>query len=224
MLNLPMGEESTERRSEGRVATIYRPVLIETADFAGFCLVRNLSPRGMMGQVYTTLAAQTAIDVVFCEKLTVPGHVVWSREDKIGIGFDIQIDVPAVLSSLSDRSHRGNASRAPRLPLQVTGEIVIDDRHIPIEMQDISQKGLKVRSSALKIDEEVTVCLPGLEPRKATVRWAQAGMAGLSFFRPIPYEQLGEWVIRQQLGESLFAQPAVGEWIQPGTRLRRSGA
>ncbi len=204
-------KEFTERRSAGRVSTIYRPVLIETAEFAGFCLVRNLSSIGMMGQIYTSLAVGTAIQVGFGDIVIVPGHVAWCNDDKIGISFDIQIDVESVLTSLAHRSHRGNTGRAPRLPLQVSGEVIIDDRPIPVELQDISQKGLKVRSAALQTDDEVTVCLPGLEHRKATVRWTQAGMSGLNFIRPIPYDQLGEWVIRQQLGETLRTQPIVDD-------------
>jgi hypothetical protein len=201
---------SDERRSEGRVATIYRPVLVETADFAGFCLVRNLSPTGMKGQIYTSLAVGTSIQVEFAESLIATGKVVWCREDEIGINFDLQIDVNTVLTSLSHPTHQGNPARAPRLPLQVTGTAVVDNRHIPFELHDISQKGLKIHSTALRIDDEVTVCLPGFEDRKAIVRWTQADMAGLNFYRPIPYDSLGEWVIRQQLGEKLFEQPVIG--------------
>ena len=35
-----------ERRSEERTATVFRPILIETDQFAGFCVLRNLSPSG----------------------------------------------------------------------------------------------------------------------------------------------------------------------------------
>jgi hypothetical protein len=203
-------ETNVDRRSEERVATIYRPVLIETAEFAGFCLVRNLSSTGMMGQVYTSLAVGTPIEVDIDGEIPVPGQVAWSRDDKIGISFDIQVEVGDVLKRLSHRSHRGNASRAPRLPLQIAATFLVADRPLPVELQDISQKGLKVRTTALTIDDEVTVCLPGLDQRKAVVRWTQAGVAGLNFYRPIPYDQLGEWVIRQQLGETLFVKPTVG--------------
>jgi hypothetical protein len=54
-----------ERRSEARGATVFRPVLIETEDFAGFCLVRNLSSRGLRGKVYTTFAPRQPITVQF---------------------------------------------------------------------------------------------------------------------------------------------------------------
>lgn len=203
MSSLQSWEVLGDRRSEGRVATVYRPVLVKTAEFAGFCLVRNISPSGMMGQVYTTLALGTAIHVELGETLTVWGRVAWSRGDMIGIRFNTQIELETTLAGLTRRSDRGQSSRAPRLAVQVTGEVIIEDRPIPIAVQDISQKGLKVRSNALKTGDEGTVYLPGMDARNATVRWTHSGMAGLNFFRPIPYDQLGEWVVRQQLGETL---------------------
>jgi hypothetical protein len=203
MSRVQSGEVSGDRRSEDRVATVYRPVLIRTAKFAGFCLVRNISPSGMMGQAYTTLAVGTAIQVELGETLTVLGRVAWSRGDMIGISFNMRIEVETVLAGITKRSYRGKPGRAPRLQVRVIGKIIIEDRPIPVAVQDISQKGLKVRSNALKSGDEGAVYLPGMDARKATVRWTHSGMAGLNFFQPIPYDQLGEWVVRQQLGESL---------------------
>jgi hypothetical protein len=69
-------------------------------------------------------------------------------------------------------------------------------------LQDISQKGAKIRASFVRSGDEVTLCLAGLEPRKALVRWTRLGAAGLNFVRPFGFDELGEWVIAQQLRDS----------------------
>lgn len=91
-------EQSTERRSSARVATVFRPVIIDTEHLSSFCLVRNLSPFGLMGKVYTTLLHGAAISVRFHPALSVEGSVAWSKDGDVGVMFDQPIDVDGVLS------------------------------------------------------------------------------------------------------------------------------
>ena len=67
-----------------------------------------------------------------------------------------------------------------------------------IRLQDISQRGLKAYIPAVRPADEVTVRLPGIEPRKAIVRWVQFDLAGLSFVRPIAFEVLARWAVDRQ--------------------------
>lgn len=186
-----------ERRSDRRTTTVYRPVLIESEEIAGFCLLRNISSEGMMGRFFTNFVANTAVTIQFNEHLAARGKVSWSREGMIGIQFAAPIDVPTILHGLSNSPLRGKVNRAPRLQVQANIQIVMDGRTVPVEVQDISQKGLKVRTAYLRAGDEVTVLLDGLEPKKAVVRWTQPQLAGLNFIRPLAFEQLGEWVVRQ---------------------------
>ncbi len=188
-----------ERRSEERGATVFRPVLIETEDFAGFCLVRNLSPRGLRGKVYTTFAPPQPITVQFTCAELVRGTLVWCKDGHVGVSFAQPIDVPRVLADLSQNEIDGRISRSLRLPIQCTGEFVIEGRTHRADVQDISQRGLKVLSSYVRPGEELTVVLEGLEKRKAIVRWSQAGMAGLNFLRPLSFCELAQWVVERQM-------------------------
>lgn len=186
-----------DRRSNCRTTTVYRPVLIESEEIAGFCLLRNVSSEGMMGRFYTEFAANTPVVVQFNPFLTARGKVSWSGDGRIGIQFAAPIDVQGILLSLSSSPLKGKANRAPRLQIQTEIRIDLDGRTVSAEVQDISQKGLKVRTSYLRSADEVTVLLDGLEPKKAVVRWTQPQLAGLNFVQPLAFDQLGEWVIRQ---------------------------
>ncbi len=188
-------EEACGRRSEERAATMFRPILIEIDGFSGFCLVRNLSSNGMKGRVYANFAKGQRVKVRFSSNIAPDGEVIWASDGQIGVQFDEAIDVPAVLSDLARSILDGQFNRAPRLPIQCDGELIIAGRTLDIDVQDISQRGIKVRASYVRIGDEVTVRLAGLEPRKAVVRWTRLGSAGLAFLRPLAFEELAAWVV-----------------------------
>lgn len=204
-----------ERRSDRRTTTVYRPVLIETDEIAGFCLLRNISAEGMMGRFHTKFAPDTAVSVQFNPCLSASGKVSWSGDGMIGIRFASPIDVPQILLGLSTSPLKGKVNRAPRLQMQATIQIVLDGRTVPVEVQDISQKGLKVRTACLRSGDEITVLLDGLAPKKAVVRWTQPQQVGLNFVQPLAFDQLGEWVIWQH--EKASRSPARSEVA--GSRL-----
>ncbi len=107
----------TERRSAVRTSTVFRPVLIETDGFAGFCLVRNPSETGMMGHIYTRFDENQAVTLHFDAELAGEGTLQWCREGSVGVRFDHPLDVDAVLAQLARKVVRGKISRAPRLRL-----------------------------------------------------------------------------------------------------------
>jgi hypothetical protein len=196
----PLISEPNERRSAARTATVFRPVLIETEEFAGFCLVRNLSQTGMMGHVYTSFVGNLPVTLHFDPEVTVAGTLQWCKEGRIGVQFEQALDVDAVLARLAKKRFQGKINRAPRLQLQCDGELIIGDRSLSIEVQDVSQRGIKVRASFIRPGDEVYVEMNGLERRKAVVRWTQNGTAGLNFVQPLSFEQLARWVVEQQAG------------------------
>lgn len=150
-----------------------------------------------MGRFFTEIAVNTPVSVQFNSDMTARGKVSWSRDGMIGIQFAAPVDVEQALLGLSSATVKGQSHRAPRLKMQTAIQIMLDGRCLNVETQDISQKGLKVRTSNLRPDEEVTVVLGGVAPKKAVVRWTQAQLAGLNFIQPLAFDQLGEWVIRQ---------------------------
>ena len=91
-------------------------------------------------------------------------------------------------------------NRAPRLQIDSEGEAMVGDTRWKIRVQDISQRGIKTVLPSVRPGDEVTIMLPGMEPRKAIVRWAQNDQVGLNFVRPIAFEELARWAIYQQSG------------------------
>ncbi|MBO9497920.1 MAG: PilZ domain-containing protein [Novosphingobium sp.] len=193
-------ELSAERRRDNRTTAVYRPVLLESEGFTGFCLLRNLSPSGMMGIAYAAFAEGEAVSVQFMPGHVVTGHVIWSRDGRIGVQFDHEIDLAASLKSMGSTYVESGLNRAPRLQIDCEGEALMGDSRWKIRIQDISQRGIKTTLRGARPGDEVTVMLPGMEPRKAVVRWARNDQVGLNFIRPIAFEELARWAIYQQSG------------------------
>ena len=188
-----------ERRGEDRTkTTVYRPILFATRDIAGFCLLRNLSAGGMMGAVYTNLDADQQIMIEFHPEYVISGTIAWSRDEKVGVRFDQEIDVAHTLAVLGKTHSEGWIKRAPRLPLEIEAKAVIEDKSIPIHLQDISQRGIKADIAGVRQGDEVSIRLDGLEPHKAIVRWVRGGSAGLNFLRPFGLEELARWAVERQ--------------------------
>ncbi len=191
-------ESSIGRRSSERVSLVYRPVLLEADGFAGFCLVRNLSPDGMMGSVYTQFAEGQQITVQFHPDRVIKASIAWSQDGNVGIKFDEEIDVAELLRMLADKQTGAMVNRAPRLHIECNGVLELDGRAIPIRLRDISQRGVKVQASFIRPGDQVVVRLPGLDPHKSLVRWTQDGFAGLNFVCPLAFEDLAIWAIARQ--------------------------
>lgn len=195
----PVDVQTSDRRTDVRTTKVFRPVLIETEEFAGFCLVRDLSQSGLRGKVFAQLAEGLPISVQFTDEILVPATIVWFKDEHIGVKFDQSINVDAILGKLGNKFVGKKITRAPRLQIQCKGELAFNGQFRTIEVQDISQRGLGARTDFyIAPDQEVQVRLVGLEPRKAVVRWTQHGKVGLHFIRPIAFDELAKWVIHLQ--------------------------
>jgi len=184
-----------DRRKDNRTTAVYRPVLLEAEGFTGFCLLRNLSPSGMMGEAYAHFAEGEEVSIQFMPGHLVSGNVIWSRDGKIGVEFDQEIDLAGSLKNMGSTYVESKLNRAPRLQIECEGEAIIGDARWRIRVQDVSQRGLKAVLPSAKPGDEVLLSLPGMEPRKAIVRWSQGDNAGLNFLRPIAFEELARWAI-----------------------------
>ena len=184
-----------DRRKDNRTTAVYRPVLLEAEGFTGFCLLRNLSPSGMMGEAYAHFAEGEEVSIQFMPGHLVSGNVIWSRDGKIGVEFDQEIDLAGSLKNMGSTYVESKLNRAPRLQIECEGEAIIGDARWRIRVQDVSQRGLKAVLPSAKPGDEVLLSLPGMDPRKAIVRWSQGDNAGLNFLRPIAFEELARWAI-----------------------------
>jgi hypothetical protein len=180
-----------------RGAALLTPVVVETASFAGFGRVGNLSARGMSVKGQFTLPHQRSVSVHFSSDIRLEGTIASSEFEELHIEFERPIDVQDVLSGISGGADGLKPCRPARLSTTCPGELVVGTSRLPARVRDVSQQGLKVVTAPVHCGQEVAVRLGELgEERKAVVRWTRSGLTGLSFARRLSFEELsrfGRW-------------------------------
>ncbi len=171
-------------------AAVFFPVLIKGEEFAGYCLVTNLSPDGLKAKVYGRFSRRQPISVHFASHEFVQGTVVWTGHEQVGVQFNRSIDVAALLSSLGGKNVGIGPSRPARLPIRCLAEISVGDRFQFAEVHDISQRGAKILTRLARPGQKVAVQIDELEERSATVKWSRSGTAGVSFAEPLSFQEL----------------------------------
>lgn len=198
---------AADRREGQRHLTVLQAGKIVSDRGQELCLIRNISSRGMMAEVYSDFAPEDRIGIEFKAGTAVRGTVRWVDGDRAGIEFDESIDVHRVLAPHG----AALAPRSPRLSIDGTARVKRgeDDEELVLPVVDISQGGMKVRHAGqLEEDLEILVVIEGLPVRAAIVRWCEEQTAGVSFTRTMPLDRIAYWAARQRPGNRDVADAA----------------
>jgi hypothetical protein len=197
----------TNRRTEERLEAILPVAKLITEHGPSLCRIKNISAGGLAAELSHPLPAETLLEIEFGHEQRIPGVVVWTRANCVGIRFDARIDLRQLLSNRKPRE--GFRPRPPRLEVSCGATVRIGKLYHRAEVQDISLGGLKVAINDWDcVGKPVTVTIDSLRPIKGRVRWYKAGQAGIVFDAPLRFEELAEW-----LGKRLeVASLKTGAW------------
>lgn len=187
-----------ERRDEERpTVSIYRTALLRWDGMESLCLIRNVSPGGMMIKLPARLAAGQEATVEMRSGQILSGQIAWAGEGVAGMQFDERINVAEVLNG----AHREVASwtqRGPRLHVPCAVTLLAGNRPQNATLLDLSQGGAKLEADFLREGDDVVVAVRGLDPRRGIIRWTHDGRAGVAFHACIPFDTLAQWAVDRQ--------------------------
>ena len=190
-----------ERRHGARHIAVMRVAKLHTRFGEELCLVRNISAGGLMASIWSDLAIGDALTAEFKSGHRASGHVVWRRENRIGVQFDAETDVATVLGGDEDPAP-GFHPRAPRINIKARGRLRCGARYYAVDLRDISQGGARIASADPdvweKIDGAIVLSVTGLPPIEGTARWHDASNAGLAFNTPIPLDTIARWIAQNR--------------------------
>lgn len=187
------------RNDETRYLTLFRVGTMQINGRREFCLIKNISAGGAMLRYYNG-GLHVGQDLTVELKCGQPlkGQIAWIKDSNLGLQFERQVDVTAMLSQSDD-------GLRPRMPRIETDCFVTVREGAGIHRGracDISQGGIKIETgTAFAPDAEVVVTLPGLPPQQGVVRWTDNGFIGVTFNRLLALPHLIDW-LRSQRGES----------------------
>lgn len=187
-----------DRRSDDRSKiSVYRSATLRWSGFEALCLIRNISPGGLMGKLHTSLPPGQAVRVEIRSGNEIAGRVAWCADGMVGVQFDERIDVLEVLHA-PVHGEPGLTQRMPRLRIACPVALMAEGMRQTLTLVDVSQGGAKVEADFLREGDEVTLGIRGLDPHRGVVRWAHDGRAGIAFLAAIPFDTLAKWALDRQ--------------------------
>ncbi len=184
-----------DRRDGERLLTLFRVGSINVGDRRELCLIKNISAGGMLIRAYSLLEPGAPVSVELKRGEPIAGRVSWTRDDNVGIAFDSQVDVVALLAD----SMEGPRPRMPRIEVRCIAQVRQDGAVCAMRARDVSQGGVKLESEKpLAIGGDIVVTLPGLPPVAGIVRWHEAGCYGVTFNRLLALSELVGWLHGQR--------------------------
>ena len=181
-----------ERRRSLRTATVFQVAKLITGRYEELCLLRDVSPTGLKAEVYCPLAIGDRIEIELKTEHRVAGEVVWAQDALIGIHFDEEVPVLAMLAhcAFDDRIAR---IRGSRLACTLPGTLEVDEEELAVTVLNISLAGMKVRLGQTPGDMRAVALLPELGRRACSIRWVRGGEAGILFDEPMTYPDFVDW-------------------------------
>ncbi|MDO7843259.1 PilZ domain-containing protein [Sphingomonas immobilis] len=187
--------ERRERRLANRAVAVLRVARLITEQGDQLCVVRNVSPTGVMVDTAQPPAPGDAIWLEFSTTVKVRGIVRWVVDYRFGVEFDAATDILKALDQPIGRLRR-QRSRAPRFVRD--GKVQIGGTARPAEgtILNISLGGVRaaVGQTDLTPGMRVTLTIPGLAKHDGQVRWIRSGIVGIWFNRPLHFSDLALWL------------------------------
>ncbi|QIK77704.1 PilZ domain-containing protein [Sphingomonas piscis] len=180
-----------ERRDDGRQHGLLRIGYLLLDDRRELCLIRNLSAGGALVRTYSKVRIGSPAALEIKQGESVSGIVRWCEGAMIGVMFHHPVDILKLLADSSEWPR----PRQPRVEVQSVGWLVGRSNEQAVQTLDISQGGLKVRSSGhIDCNSDVVVRLRGLPDLPAIVRWQDGAIHGLVFKNALELRTLVTWI------------------------------
>jgi hypothetical protein len=178
------------------------------------CSIRKISAGGAILHCDHDVEVGERLELELMNGEHLAGTVVWRRGGEVGLSFDSQIDVFAIIAQ-DIVSQPGERRRMPRVELICSALLDVDGRTQLVTTRDVSQGGVKLDMPfALAAEQKVTVTLEGLRPVEGVVRWSAGTLAGIAFLPELRWQELMLW-LKERRNSSFhqatapFAPPAV---------------
>lgn len=185
---------AADRRLQERHTLVLRVGLLENEGNASFCLLKNISSKGVQVKLYSPVREGTNLCLRVGDEDALEGRVAWVRDGNAGITFrkslepDTLLRVRQVISADKRRS-------SPRVIASARATLRTGGRTYAADLCDISTSGAKIRTKRPIISEGMAILvlrnMPGL---RAYVRWTDGLDCGLVFESPIPIQIIAGWL------------------------------
>ncbi len=182
-----------ERRDDERIPAMLRVgKMVDAGGNQQLMRVKNMSAGGVMAIVTHVPPVGEPVRIEVSSQ-KIPGSIVWTREDMVGVKFDQNVDLGELLAGRKPRL--GFRPRPPRLEIACKASVKVGKVYYTVDVHDISLGGMKVEPiEEYCVGKKVIVVVESLRPIKGEVRWYSDRKAGIVFDKALDFDELSEWV------------------------------
>jgi hypothetical protein len=193
-LDLPDDDNSPDRREGPRHISVLRVGRVEWGGADQLCVVRNISPGGLMFECLHAPAIGQPVTIELRTDKKVMGVVRWSRDGSAGVAFDDPINVERMLNEMRSALLRVRP-RAPRFVRRGTVKLIGEGEPILADIVDIAMGGVSCRPNApVKMGEPIVASIDGLCATNAELRWKKGDVVGVRFEKQLPWRAFQAWL------------------------------
>jgi hypothetical protein len=170
------------------------------------CALEKLSAAGATLRLDAALEEGASMTLALADGQRLAGRIAWARDGEAGLVFDAPVDVIGALArNLAALPAERRAM--PRVEIHQTASIRHAGKVELARTRNLAQGGAGLETRAVLVPgDSVQLTLDGLRPLDGSVRWAQAGQAGIAFDAEIPWQVLMPWFRQvQQLAPAPLA-------------------
>ncbi len=182
------------RQRYERHSSVLRLGLIHAADSREPAMIRNISARSLVAQVYSRVSLDDRVEVELQRGRLLHGRVIWAEDWTIEIAFAAPIDLDQILAEpwVFETEKR---SRPPRFEVRCPAKLNLASRLYKVRLGNISQGGARIDAQRpFSADGPLVLTVPDLPPLRGSIRWRDGATAGVSFDEEIPFSVLAEWL------------------------------
>ena len=190
----PVESDVPDRRDGLRHISVLRVGRVVWDAQDQLCVVRNLSPGGLMFDALHTpdIGQHVAVELRSDKQMT--GFVRWVKDGSAGLEFDRPVNVEHMLREERNSLLRVRP-RAPRFVRRGTVKVIGEGEPISGAIVDISIGGLSCRpDQPVRKGEPIVVAIDGVGATNAEVRWQKGDVVGIRFDKPLPWRAFQLWL------------------------------
>ena len=203
---------AAEVRQEGEADSDLWPGALTSGSVRRACSIRKLSAGGAILHCDHDVEPGERLELELVNGEQLAGQVAWRRGGEVGLAFDTQIDVFAIIAQ-DIVSQPGERRRMPRVEMVCATLLEAEGWTELVTSRDVSQGGIKLDVPfALTPEQKVTVTLEGFRPVAGVVRWSRDSVAGIAFLPELSWQELMLWLKERRktafhAGSAPFAPP-----------------
>jgi len=158
------------------------------------CSIRKISALGVTVSSNLTPALGDAASVELITGQRAPGKVAWTGPNQLGVRFDDNIDVIALLNRKLVSQVRERRTM-PRLELRCPVHVKCGGQFWPATLRNISAKGLQIEGDDLPaVGAYVSAFVEGLNIPPGEVIWKRGKLAGIEVMEELSWTSIIPWV------------------------------